>query len=306
MARLHVLGAGGTHPVPSRQTSAILLETRRSLIFFGCGTGLLRLFDPLYRLLLERHSRALVLLADWRLDHAGGVASLPELLPEVEVVVVRPPRPASGPDPLATLIEPPHGRVLVPEWERAFPQGASVVTPRPGRNRIAGESVQTVPTPQGGWWYRVRDVVFAREGGLPATGRPLLEGARMLVHSAGTGPHDERPWAEAAKVAGEVGVESVLLSDLDPRAEPEDLDALLIEACRVFPRGLIAGDMQVLEVPSGESGEARSGGNAETEGKKDEDEGEGADARPAEAAPAPSEKAPDPAGSEPRREEPGS
>ena len=267
MPRLHVLGSGGWVPTPQRQTSCYLLETRRSLIFFDAGTGLSRLHDPLFQRMLERHSRAVVLLSHWHQDHIEGLHYLPFFLGHMEVVLAAPGDIITG-VPAAELLERYGGDPFLPEpfsrWPGRFEKGFSVQEIKPGANKVLGEEIIATVQPHVGptLGYRVRDVCYVTDTCVRDETLALADGVSLLIHDAYLDDEEAERRPElaqvhgvatgAARLAAAGGIKDLLLGHLNPAFDPQRLDRMLIKSCEVFPRTLLGSDMMVIDVKGAE------------------------------------------------------
>ena len=263
MPRLHVLGGGAWVPTPQRQTSSLLIETRRALIFLGCGSGLCRLHDPMFQLLLERHQRVVILLSHYRLDHVVGLSYLPHFFRDHELIVGAPPREASDVEAAEAcdrLLAPPFFRRPLSTWSELFPRGFELRELRKGRNNLLGEkvAVSVLPGEPKGVLMRVRDVAWVSGCGVREESIEAASGAAILAHdghldredsalgSVATARHGVAP--EVAHLAQKAGVCDLLLSDINPGYGFERLDRMLLDTCTIFPRTLIASDMMSQEI----------------------------------------------------------
>jgi ribonuclease BN (tRNA processing enzyme) len=263
MPRLYVLGSGGWIPTLARQTCCYLLETRRGLVFFDCGTGVSRLHDPLLKEVLSRHRRAAVLLSHWHHDHVEGLHYLPFFLRSMEVVLGVPAREISGFDPKELLARF-GGRPLLPhplpEWSGRFAGGFQIQELRPGPNIIHGQEVQVMVQPHSdpSMGFRVRDVVYVTDTCDRPETSTFAARSSLLIHDSWLdrqgvpeSPEDAR-WhgtAEgAARLAREAGCQDLLLAHLNPAYDAQRLDRLLFEATAIFPRSALAADMLCLRI----------------------------------------------------------
>ncbi len=270
MARLYVLGGGGWVPTAKRSTNCFLLETRRSAILFDCGAGAARLGDPMFRAVLKRVPRVLVLLSHYHHDHIEGLHYLPFVLKDHEVALACPPAKVTG-------IAPPEalrrfgGRPFLPrpfsEWGAIFPKGFEVVELREGRNRVLGESVEVAAEPHTDPCvaFRVRDVVYVTD----TTARPetasFAKDAAVLIHDAWLDAEDQEAQhqdlkvhataAGAAIVARDAGARELVLAHLNPAYDEARLERLRFDAAKIFPRAHLADDFRMLEVRASEADE---------------------------------------------------
>jgi ribonuclease BN (tRNA processing enzyme) len=263
MARLHVLGSGGWVPTAQRQTCCYLFETRRALVIFDAGSGVSRLHDPALQLILERHARVVVLLSHWHHDHVEGLHYLPFFLRQKEVVLGVPGKTLCGRSP-HKLLERFGGKPFLPipisRWGERFERGFRVHELQPGSNEILGEEIIAFPQPHTdpSVGFRMRDVAYVTDTCVRDETVALAEGAAILIHDAYLDAEGAREDEEAAQVHGvapdvaqlaeQARVGDLLLSHVNPAYAPERLDRMLLSACDVFRRTLLASDMMVLTV----------------------------------------------------------
>ena len=274
MARLYVLGAGAGVPNLQRQTSSFLIEGRRGPVLLDAGSGLSRLSDPLFKEMVQRSRRALVLVGACSHGRLAGLPWLPFLLPGLEVTVGVPP--GTLPFFEGWLEEPllSGGRA---SWQQGF-GSFDLVELKPGAQKVGGESVE-VAVLEGhdpACVVRVRDVCYAAGCPAQAETATLAKGAALLIHDAfldsadleGDGSLGEAhaTAAAAARLAKESGVSDLLLAHLNPEHEPGRAERLQFEASALFPRSLVATDMACVRI----SGSVDEDGSS-AEGPEDAD-----------------------------------
>ncbi|HMS16248.1 MAG TPA: hypothetical protein PKA37_05360 [Planctomycetota bacterium] len=256
MARLYVLGSGALGPSPERQTSAYLLETRRSLVLLDAGTGLSRFLDPLFVDLEARVKRVLVLLSGYEQSRIAGLAALPLLIPNAEITIAGP-----GPGPVEMLsraFAEPFFDGGYEGWVRSFRVLPSFHTLRPGVQRVDGERVEAEvnPAARSRMFLRVRDVLYTG-GPLPAEG--ALPGQRenlsLIIADAGRRVQDgesvSHPHAKsAARFALDCKAKDLMITGILPSADRASLDNLLFETSFLFPRTIVATDMMFFRFQS--------------------------------------------------------
>jgi ribonuclease BN (tRNA processing enzyme) len=263
MPRFFVLGSAGWIPTPQRQTSCYLLETRRSLVFFDLGTGVSRLHDPMFKELIARHRRAVILLSHWHHDHIEGLPMMPFFLSNLEVALAVPGPSITG-FRAAEVLGRYGGKPLLPtpllDLDSKFPAGFSVVELHAGTNKVLGETIQVLPQPHSdpSIAFRVRDVTYVTD----TKDRPeTVEFARksaLLIHDAWldrAGVEAEPADAAvhgtaegAARIAHEAGVKDLVLGHLNPAYDAARLDRMLFEAATIFPKAVLAADMLALKL----------------------------------------------------------
>ena len=248
-------------PTAARQTSSYLLETRRALILLDAGTGVARLSDPLFQLLISRHSRALVILTSYEHDRVAGLPLLPFYFSGLETALLGPPARSGGGHPMEVL-----GRWLAPPffgppfsaWGSLFPQGFSVHEAKSGRTTVLGERVESVGDLEPGraWALRIRDVGYV--GSVVTGDRGPLEDVALLLHDAYL---DDEALAsdpaaaerrgsvrQAAETARDVRARDLLLANTHPAADQPRLDRLLLTAGAIFAKAILAADMMATEI----------------------------------------------------------
>ncbi len=280
MPRFHVLGSSGWVPTLARQTCCYLVETRRSLIFLDCGTGISRLHDPMFRGLLQKHRRAIVLLSHWHHDHIEGLQALPLFLGHMAVTVAGPGREICGEsaaDILARFGSAPLLPEPLPHWGKRFEGGFSIVELKPGRNTVDGERVDVIAQPHThpSAGLRVRDVCYITDTVERPESIAFAAGSALLAHDAwmdrsdevGGGPDTQaHSSAEgAARVAAGAKVGALVLAHLNPRYDAARLERMFLEAAAIFPATHLGTDMACL--PCGAPEEA--GGEAPPSGQED-------------------------------------
>lgn len=276
MARLHVLGAGGRAATLSRQTGTFVIETRRSLVIVGAGTGVSRLQDPWLEDLKSRVPRALVILPGLRHDLVAGLPELPAWLSGLEVAIATTPGPASVDDGIGRWLAPPFLGEDREAWLGRFGTPATLQAMRPGRNRLLGESVQVLQRAGGAAAVRVRDAVFAPHQAPGDDLAAFATKASALVVGVPDESRDDpesavRAWASFALANG---VRDLLLAFHDPAHDAEKLDGLLFAASAIFPRTSLGVDMSFLRLTgeSAEEGEGATDDGAHDGGEDSADE----------------------------------
>jgi len=270
------------------------METRRGPILFDAGTGLSRLADPLFREMVGRSNRALILLGSCAHGRVAGLPWIPAFLGGLAVTVAGPP---GSSDVLARLLDRPFLPEGMEAW-RAPLSSLEVVELKPGMNPVGREKVEVsvLDGPEPSCAFRVREVVYA--AGCPARQETATLAARasLLIHDASldgkdleSDPSDgERrsTAAAAARLAGEAQVQDLLLAHVNPTYEPGRVERLQFEATSLFPRTVVGTDMACLkltgvpeeEPEDGESAPDGSSTSSEDAGETSEapaeDEGE--------------------------------
>jgi ribonuclease BN (tRNA processing enzyme) len=296
MTRLHVLGSAGWVPTLQRQACSYLIEGRRGLVFLDAGTGLSRLHDPMFRLILERHRRALFLISSWQQDRICGLHYLPFFLSHMEVHLALPSARLARSAPeklLARWGGEPFLPVPIKSWDRLFGRGFEIEIVEPGANEILGEEIvaAALPASRPVVGYRVRDVCYAVGAPVTESTAELARGAALLVHEAwwdsrgaeeaGDGAAGDHATAAAAgRLAREAEVQELLLAHLNPAYDPSRLEGLVMEAGMEFPRSFLAADMMCFPVrsPAAEEGDAaEAAGPAEVDESADAEAADPAD-----------------------------
>jgi ribonuclease BN (tRNA processing enzyme) len=245
-------------PTLARQTVAHLIETRRGLVFLDCGSGIARLHDPMFKEMLQRHQRALVLLSHWHQDHVQGLAALPFFLGHMEVTVAGPGPQITGEkaaDVLARYGGAPLLSQPMPEWGGLFRGGFEIVDLRAGKQNVGGEKVEVIPQPHThpSIGLRVRDVSYItdtveRDESIAfAKGSAVLlhdawldneghaaAGAEALAHSTATG---------AARIARAAEARQLVLTHLNPAYDVARLERMFLAAAAIHPATQLATDM---------------------------------------------------------------
>lgn len=262
MPRFHVLGSGGWVPTLARQTCCHLVETRRSLIFLDCGTGISRLHDPMFRAILQRHRRAIVLLSHWHHDHIEGLQALPLFLSHMSVTVAGPGRDICGESAAAVLTRFGSAPLLsepLPHWGERFAGGFSIVDLKPGKNSVDGERVDVIAQPHThpSAGMRVRDVTYITDTVERPESVALAAGSALLVHDAWLDREDAVAGGPetlahcsaegAARVAASAKVSALVLTHLNPRYDSVRLERMFLEAAATFPATHLGTDMSSLQ-----------------------------------------------------------
>lgn len=256
MARLYVLGSGAKSATPERQTSCYLLESRRSVVLVDAGTGLSRLLDPLFREMVARAGRVVLILSGFDHFRLAGLPGLPWLLPPCELTIAGPS--ADLESFLSSYFAEPCFPGGFAAWTALFANPPALHNLRAGVQRVAGERVDarisTGSLPRAG--FRVRDAVFA--GGLPASAIDpewAREPSLLLMEA---GPRDSGGEAaghalaaEAVRFAAEVRARDLMLGGMEPSEDRASMDRLLFEVSGLFPRSILASDMMFFRLQGG-------------------------------------------------------
>lgn len=223
---------------------------------FDAGTGLSRLADPLFREMVARSNRALVLLGSCGHGRLAGLPWLPAFLAGLEVTVGVPPGGEAALDKLLDRPFLPDGRDA---WKAPL-AGLDIVELKPGKNRVGREKVEVsvLEGPEPTCAFRVREVVYATGCPARAETAQLAARASLLIHDASFDAQDleaepsigeRRSTASAcARLAQEASVQDLLLAHVNPDYEPGRVERLQFEATAVFPRAVIATDMACLKL----------------------------------------------------------
>ena len=249
---------GPAHQRYSGDTSCFSLETERGLLIIDAGSGLRHLGSVLSaRPALPPMT---MLFTHFHWDHLLGLLAFGPLFSRDTrlTVMADPVTFGDWPSALRDLVRAPWWPVDV--WSA----GASVTfTHLPGGKdpmavrdplELAGVRVSWCPIwhPQGGISYRFETpegtLVLAtdREAGHPELESRFVEfcrGADVLLHDAQYLP-DELPryrsrghstWEQAARLAADIGVKSLVLVSHDPARTDDEIDRLTAQARRIFP-----------------------------------------------------------------------
>lgn len=228
LAGATILGSGGFVPTGRRETSCLLLlpagDAERAIVV-DAGTGMRRLItDPD---LLQGRRHIDVLLTHFHIDHICGLPYLTELAHH-ELTIHGPGAALYG-APTAELL----ARVFSPPIMPIRPQdlGVRVAELEVGEQTIGGVAVRTRrqdrhTNPTLG--LRFGDaLVWCTDTEADPETVDFARGAGILGHDAWGPPpapgHAEP--AEAARIAAQAGVPSLLLIHVPPRADEDDLRA---------------------------------------------------------------------------------
>jgi ribonuclease BN (tRNA processing enzyme) len=263
MPKLFVLGGGGWIPTARRLTNCYAIETRRSVILLDCGVGAARLMDPMFKAMLDRVPRVVVLLSHYHHDHIEGLPYLLHVLRNHEVTLAAPPSKVTLAKP-ADVLGRWGGSPLLPKpitsWGDCFQRGFELVELSEGSNQVAGEKVEVIAQPHSdpSIGIRVRDVTYVTDTVVRRESVAFAAKSAVLVHDAWLDAEDEEARdpdlathgtaAGAARIAAEAQVRQLVLGHLNPRYDAARLERMLVAAMQVFPTTRLADDFATFDV----------------------------------------------------------
>mgnify|MGYP000377397665 CR=1 FL=1 len=258
IAILTALGTGGWMPTPTRETSCWLLEYGGRAMIFDLGSGFRRLSPHHGVRWLEPYREVAIFLSHFHLDHLAGLPYLWAVLGARRVKLYAPAWTITGfaaREVLGRLTSRPlFGR----PFER-FPLPIEVEELGEGDHDLDGlrVSVRRQLHSDPSVAYRVEDVLaYVTDTGCdPATAR-FAHGCRWLVHECWLDPDDYRALSDrgdpdavyhshvdgVARLAGEAGVDRLVLAHLNPAYPEERLRAMAERARTVFPATVLPED----------------------------------------------------------------
>ena len=248
---MRILGAGGWIPTGTHATCSALLREGDAAVLIDAGSGVERLVAD--RSLLDGVERLDLVLTHFHLDHVVGLAYLPGLRRAGGI----PPRiwgPAqalfgtSSDEVLRRIYAPPffdadYGLIAAEVRELSEEQP---IGPFTLRTRLQpGHSTPTLA-------LRFDDLLtYCTDTPYDAGSGPFATGSRVLMHEAWCteGSPEATPihssGRDAGRVAGQAGVERLVLIHLHPRGGH---DAVLEEAREEFPAAELGSDLLALEL----------------------------------------------------------
>lgn len=253
MAQLVILGSTGWMPHATGMTTSLALSLDDELVIFDAGSGLCRLLQDPFRLLIPPVDHPIhIYLTHLHLDHLIGLTFLPGLWSNPTVVHVPIDEAVGiGPQTLDHLFGGPFFPVafegLLPTISREAVQ--------PGEWQVGGLRMRArrQQHPAGSLGYRVGDLLaFLTDCVHDGTAGDFAGGVRILVHEAWSSEADD-PGAvrartgghssaeEAARVALEADVGELLLSHLPPVDAAHHAE-MLRRAQAIFPHTTLCTD----------------------------------------------------------------
>jgi len=134
--KLIPLGTNGFFSTFGRQTQCYLVLTDEAAVLLDAGTGLARLIEPEIAKLLQSYDRLDIFLSHYHLDHCVGLAYLPEVWQDCEVVIHGPAPPfatATPDEALSRLLNVPFSAPLA-----VFPMKSEIVPVSEGALSVSG------------------------------------------------------------------------------------------------------------------------------------------------------------------------
>ncbi len=182
------LGTVGWMPNDSRHTTCYLLTSETAAVFLDMGTGVVRLFHPHLRTLVDKADRIFVLLSHFHLDHIIGIAYLPLFFRSKRVQIVGPGPTISGyktEEILASLFRSPVFSLPLSEFPMKLSFGDFVV----GRNELdSGFAVDISPQEHADPSVAIKlgdgQVVFATDTACQERTEKFASGADILIHES--------------------------------------------------------------------------------------------------------------------------
>jgi ribonuclease BN (tRNA processing enzyme) len=245
--RLTVLGSGGYLPTSTRQTSAYLLQHDRSALLLDAGTGVSRLVTEPG--LLAGVDVLDVVVSHFHGDHVIGLSYLPELQERTQLGTLWVPgEPVyrNGPDLVRRVLRSPYQPFDPNALFAAIEPAGSRFDTCIGAVRTAWQYHHSDPS----LGFRVEDVVaYCTDTPYDASTLPLASGVRLLLHEAwNQGPIQDASHStaeDAARFAGAAGADRLLLTHVNPYADPS---VLLTDARAVFAHTDLAEDRASVQV----------------------------------------------------------
>ncbi|MBN1628315.1 MAG: MBL fold metallo-hydrolase [Thermoleophilia bacterium] len=253
MAQLVILGSSGWMPHDTSMTTSLALTLDEELVIFDAGSGLCRLLQHPFRLLIPPVDHTIhIYLTHLHLDHLIGLTFLPGLWSNPTVVHVPVDEAGgTGPETLDHLFGGPFFPVA---FERLLPT-ISREAVQPGEWQMRGLRMRARRQEHlaGSLGYRVGDLLaFMTDCLHDGTAGDFARGARILVHEAWSSEADD-PGAvraragghssveQAARVAFEADVGELLLSHLPPVDAAHHAE-MLQRAQAIFRRTVLCAD----------------------------------------------------------------
>jgi ribonuclease BN (tRNA processing enzyme) len=230
------------------------MEGCDTLVVFDAGTGIARFAEPWAQEVLKRHSKVLLLLSHYHIDHVAGLIYIPFFFKEKKICIAGPGKKIYGrsaEEILCELITPPYfGRRLTD-----FTIDLDVHDLDTGMNTIGGIKVETVlqehSDPSLG--LKVNDTVcYITDTACSGSSLDFISGSRLLLHETWLDRNDYKKDPNAllahsaiqqvAEMASRAGVESLLLIHLNPGYDEQRLIAMERDAQELFANAQLARD----------------------------------------------------------------
>jgi ribonuclease BN (tRNA processing enzyme) len=251
----------GWMPSLGRLTCCYCLEYKGLLIILDAGNGLSRLSEDLGQKLLEKHSRILLILSHYHLDHISGLIFLSRFFRNHELIIAGPGKEFYGKNVrniLSHLVSPPYFGVSLTQ----FPMKIDFLDLKAGENVIDGIRVVTIlqqhSDPSLG--IKIDDTLcYCTDTACSPSTLSFVKGCQVLMHETWFDAEDYRVLDKTAllyhscvegvaKIAFETEVDKLLLIHLNPAYGNHRLLKMEEHARSLFPEAKLAEDGQSLSI----------------------------------------------------------